>query len=260
MPYQFGYPVDPTSASGYYPGTVPISEEEVESIQRFLQQNAILPENTRVSKTPKENDPTSGSFILHVASSESSWQPDISQSTLDLPGNPTVSIATGDFSDCLEKVIIELRRAAVYAASDAARAMIDALIRSFQSGNHHEFKNAQTHWVSDKSPIVETVLGFIETYQDPHGVRGAWEGIVAIVNKEQSRKFSVLVDSASQLVAGLPWNGTFAGLQQGRLSVFENSSFIRPEFSSLDSKILIPSMLQASLDPFPLTPKSYRIP
>jgi len=33
-------------------------------------------------------------------------------------------------------------------------------------------------------PIVETNLGWIETYIDPENTRGYWEGMVAIVNKE----------------------------------------------------------------------------
>jgi hypothetical protein len=81
----------------------------------------------------------------------------------------------------------------------------------------------------------ETVIGFIETYQDPQGVRGAWEGIVAIDNKEQGQKFAELVERSRELISILPWNGKSVGLRDRQRSHFEASQFITPSFTSLDS-------------------------
>eukprot|EP00666_Eupelagonemidae_sp_cell4sb_P012096 gene12096-4071_t len=84
-------------------------------------------------------------------------------------------------------------------------------------------KLASASWVRDAQPAVETHIGFIETCRDPAGVRAEFEGFVAAVDREMTRRFDRLVSMAEELLSRLPWAG----------KGFEKDSFVRPEFTSL---------------------------
>jgi dipeptidyl-peptidase-3 len=71
--------------------------------------------------------------------------------------------------------------------------------------------------------VVESDIGFIETYVDPLGIRAEYEGFVSIVNKPISAKFKGLVDKGQSLIQKFPWGPEF-----------EKMNFKAPDFTSLE--------------------------
>lgn len=67
--------------------------------------------------------------------------------------------------------------------------MIEYYIEHYKSGSVELHKDSQRKWIKDKGPVVETNMGWIETYIDPTNERGYYEGWVAIVDKPKSEKF-----------------------------------------------------------------------
>jgi len=101
--------------------------------------------------------------------------------------------------------------------------MIGGYIKSFETGSIDDYKEASREWVKDVGPVVESYIGFVETYVDPYGGRAEWEGFTAIVNKTLSAKYEKLVDGAPELIKALPWG-----------KEFEVDVFRRPDFTALE--------------------------
>ena len=116
-----------------------------------------------------------------------------------------------------------LKKAAENAANENQKKMHLAYADSFEGGSQETWKNSQRYWIRDKKPMVESNIGFVETYRDPHGIHGEWEGFAAIVNLERTRAFGALVDSAESMIPRLPWS-----------AAFEKDKFLSPDFTSLE--------------------------
>lgn len=101
--------------------------------------------------------------------------------------------------------------------------MVEKYIEHFDSGDITTHKDSQRYWVQDKGPVVESNIGWIETYVDPANTRGYWEGWVAIVDKEKSKKFQALVAASETVIPLLPWPKTM-----------EKDNFLAPDFTTLE--------------------------
>lgn len=82
----------------------------------------------------------------------------------------------GDHSAVMSLIAAFHKKAAENAENENQKKMQLAYAKSFEEGSLEAFKNSQRFWIRDKGPMVESNIGFVETYRDPHGVRGEWEG------------------------------------------------------------------------------------
>ncbi|KAL4899153.1 hypothetical protein BDW74DRAFT_184019 [Aspergillus multicolor] len=218
-----GYP-EAGHMTSYYPNSPTITKDEITAIGDFFEQKGMPLENTRLRKT------ASGDFELLLASGVSSppaRDRDLGDvDSFDLDGQlkgKKVHLVFGDHQEEMAKVAHSVKQAGLHAANDIQKKMLDAYALSFGAGSIEAIKESQRLWVKDQKPVLETNLGFVETYRDPHGVRGEWEGFVALVNLERTQAFGKLVESAESMIPKLPWDEDF-----------EKDKFLSPDFTSLE--------------------------
>ena len=213
-----GYP-DQGHTSTYYPDSPDITKDEITLVSDFLEGKGLLPENTRVKKTAE-------GFEILIASGISDPSPaerDLKESEWTLNDGKKINLVFGDHSKEMTTIAEALAKAKENAGNATQEKMMSEYVKSFRTGSLEAYKESQRYWIKDKGPEVETDIGFVETYRDPHGIRGEWEGFVAMVNKERTRAFGKLVESAPSLIPLLPWD-----------SNFEKDKFLSPDFTSLE--------------------------
>jgi dipeptidyl-peptidase-3 len=241
-----GYP-EKGQLTTYYPDSPTITKDEITAIGDFLEKKGLPLENTRLRKT------SSGDFELLIASGVSSPPPrdrDLGEAdSWELEGNlqgKRLTLVFGDHLNEMAKIAHSIKQAELNAANEIQKQMLEQYARSFATGSIEAFKESQRLWVRDQKPAVETNIGFIETYRDPHGVRGEWEGMVSMVSRSRAPDMNSFASSISGLTipqVNLPRTRTFSDLvsrAEGYISRlpwskdFEKDRFLSPDFTSLE--------------------------
>ncbi|KAK3934786.1 dipeptidyl peptidase [Diplogelasinospora grovesii] len=219
-----GFPED-GHLTTYYPDSQDITKEEIDAVAKWMQEKGLLPENTRLSK-----DEGGRVFTLWVASGSAEvpdHDRDVQGGDFEISEGPLagkkISLHYGDHSVEMTAITGFIKKAAENAENGTQEKMHYAYAKSFGAGSMLAFKDSQRFWIRDQGPMVESNIGFIETYRDPAGVRGEWEGFAAVVNLERTRAFGELVRSAPALIPLLPWD-----------KEFEKDKFLSPDFTSLE--------------------------
>jgi dipeptidyl-peptidase-3 len=116
----------------------------------------------------------------------------------------TDSIPPGLYAEQLNQVIDNLEKALPYAKEEQRKAL-EHLIRYFKTGDPEDFEKYNISWVKD-NPTVETINGFIETYNDARGAKGEYEGTISFVDKETNQVMQDLATFAQYFEDKAPWD------------------------------------------------------
>lgn len=148
----------------------------------------------------------------------------------------------GMYSQAITRIVELLSEAAKYAENDAQRKVIETLIAYYKTGDLRLFDSYSILWVNDTNSQVDFINGFIESYGDPLGMKGAWESIVNFKNIEASHRTEIISDNAQ-------W--------------FEDNSPIDPRFRKEEVKGVSAKVITAAIlagDAYPATPIGINLP
>ncbi|KAJ2971703.1 hypothetical protein NUW58_g9342 [Xylaria curta] len=222
------------SESTYYLGNAGVTFDEIAGIARAMQLNDLEPENTRVHKSI-EKDKTVYQVLQASAQSNDELQDYIKGSAIpidvlqqDSELNGTVRLVRGDHSTEMTKICGHLLQAVRFAANDTQARFILDYLESFTSGSLEAYRRSMKNWVQDLYPRVESILGFIEPYRDPYGVRCEWRGVISIADPQETAKLTTLVKDSTKFIRTLPW--AVPGDNDGK-GPFEKDEFRAPGFS-----------------------------
>jgi dipeptidyl-peptidase III len=147
----------------------------------------------------------------------------------------------GLYSDAIAEIVFWLQKASDVAANDNQRMVIDKLVEYYKTGDLRIFDEYNILWVQDTSKI-DFVNGFIETYEDPLGMKATWESLVNFKDTEATKRTEIISANAQ-------W--------------FENNSpvddrFKKKEVKGVTAKVITATMLAG--DCYPATPIGINLP
>ena len=139
------------------------------------------------------------------------------------------------YAPYIQKIIFFLEKAKTFAENDTQKQYTNKLIEFYKTGDLKTWDEYNILWAKDNESVCDYVNGFVETYNDPLGMKGTWESIVDYKDIEATERTKTICDNAQ-------W--------------FEDHSPIKPEYrkkkvKGLSAKVINAAMLSGDCYPTP---------
>ena len=148
----------------------------------------------------------------------------------------------GLYGKAIEKIVEELELASGFAENEMQKECIDLLISYYRTGDLRTWDDYNIAWVRDTLSEIDFVNGFVETYNDPLGMKGTWESIVNIRDAEASKRTETISENAQWFEDNSP----------------VDSRFKKKEVKGISAKVIDATTLGG--DCFPSTPIGINLP
>jgi dipeptidyl-peptidase III len=93
---------------------------------------------------------------------------------------------------------------AMKSAPKDQKAVLGKLVRYFETGSPKDWDTFNIAWLKS-NPRVDATLGFVETYVDPLGQKGLWEGLINYRDPQENRVMELIGKRAQYFEERMPW-------------------------------------------------------
>ena len=112
------------------------------------------------------------------------------------------------YGKAIEKVVYWLRKAVSVAENDEQRRALELLVQYYETGDLGRFDDYNIAWVEDTKSDIDVISGFIESYGDAVGYRGAYESVVQLVDPVATRRIKAISPEAQWFEDHSPIDGS----------------------------------------------------
>lgn len=153
-----------------------------------------------------------------------------------------VAKINGMYSKYIEKIVYWLKESIKFAENEKQKAYTNKLIEFYITGDLKIWDEYNILWSQDSESVCDYINGFIETYNDPLGMKGTWEAVVDFKDIEATKRTQILCSNAQ-------W--------------FEDHSPIKPQYrkkqvTGVSAKVINVAMLSG--DCYPTSPIGINLP
>ena len=148
----------------------------------------------------------------------------------------------GLYANAINEIVMWLSKAMEVAENDRQKRSIALLIDYYKTGDLKTWDEYNINWVEDKDSYIDFVNGFIETYEDPMGLKATWESVVNFKDIEATKRAETISIAAQ-------W--------------FEDHSPVDPRFRKKEVKGVsakVITVVQLGGDCYPSTPIGINLP
>jgi dipeptidyl-peptidase-3 len=102
----------------------------------------------------------------------------------------------GLYGEAIDKIIYWLEKTKDVAETDTQKKEIGLLVEYYKKGDLKTWDEYNVAWAKNNLSTIDYINGFIETYEDPMGMKATWEAIVDYKDHDASKRTETITANA----------------------------------------------------------------